>query len=219
MILHFKIKTVYAKIRGGLFFFFLLGLQFSNAQSTGVSVQSLFYKPGFEGGNRNSSFSHIRSIMPGIRGEINFFPKGFHGIGVDYFFPTRDSSVLDVYSAATGPIFKRCLLERSTLDILARFGYKIPQSMNEFLTLHLGFGAGYTQVTEKIITPFPNMEYVKQSRAPGFSLELLAGAIYEFQYVDVFAQFSYMYTISELASQIHRNGFVFGVYVPLKRDD
>jgi hypothetical protein len=198
-----------------ILFAFLFFSKFSLSQTPGCSIQSLFYFPGYDD---LGSIKHMHNVIPGIRGEINFFPKGFHGIGIDYFFPMSDSSMITVSDGFGGTKGVVGVKKRSTLDIMARFGYKIPQSFNDFLTLHIGFGSGFTEVFEQTVYPTSGVVGFPETKAPGFSLELLGGGIYELKYFFVFAQFSYIYTISELSHQNRRDGFVFGIYLPFKRN-
>jgi hypothetical protein len=183
------------------------------AQDTGPGVQMLSYFPSYE----RTSVPHTAKQLTGIRFEWSSINKGFYGVHFNYFFPVTDSAEVWMTDNYGSLYVKKGKERKTTFDAGFRFGVGIPQDFNEFLRIYLGGGLAYTRTKVETLSPGGNIYPSRIHFYPGCSTELLAGIAWEFERLYLFAQYSYMYTISELTDMPHRNGVSAGVLIPLIR--
>ena len=224
-----------------IFFFSIVISPFLDAQTFGVSAYALAFIPNYpEIVVRNSQgdervVGHLFPVSPGIRVEGNYILPGFsfpvsafNGLGFSYYFPHEDSAY-----------YRPVLLSGTTLDVLAtrkvssrqfnfRFGYEIPQTFNDFLLLHFGWGMGYMNSTTQNIIPekspvfnYELSDFEETSFLPvrkgEFSIDILAGAVYEFEHLSVIGQYSVIAGINGASGARFRHGLTVGVFYPLKQ--
>lgn len=142
---------------------------------------------------------------------------GFHlahtSIENRYFLSTifqytfsRDSIV--IWNLYAPP--KRSEQQLKVLDIGFNFGILIPQHLNDFVSVYLGGGLHYARI-------YWDHPGIAAHSAPGVTTELLARISYEFEKFYLTGSYSYLFTINELDTISHRNGFRFGITIPYRR--
>ncbi|CAN5157592.1 hypothetical protein BH09BAC5_BH09BAC5_16420 [soil metagenome] len=218
-----------------------------NAQSFGISAHGLAFMEKNSDvtiGNSNSgrTLGHMSPFSPGFRFEGNYILPGFsipvsgyNAIAFTYFLPHSDSAYTEAnllnnfYS--TVPIFGTIKTNRYLLGL--RFAYEIPQSFNDFLMLHIGWGMGYRHTSSTFVLPeksatfnYDQSDFDPATFVPvksgGFAIEILFGGIYELEKFSITAQYSVLFGINSdsnqrLAQEKFRHGLTVGIYLPLKR--
>lgn len=167
-------------------------------------------------------------ILPGF----NFPASGYNGIGLTYIAPVTDSAFYYAESASglgadIGIVGTR---KTSILSIGLRFGYEIPQEFNDFLLLHYGFGFSFTRFTTQNVLPdesstFPfnasdfKSETFEKVKDGGMGIEIVVGAVYEFESFSLFGQYSVMLPVVAFESEQSglRHGPSVGLFYPLYR--
>lgn len=216
-----------------------------HAQAFGMSGSVVGFFPKFKDVTYSSSYysstvrtlGHVTAFSPGIRIEGNYilpgfnFPiSGYNGIGFTYFFPLMDSAF---YMARTKNGYSVDVLGKSkttNYNISLRFAYEIPQTFNDFLLLHIGWGMGYMHSKTEYILPdkSPTFNYDKSdfdetsfipTKHGGIAVEVLAGGIYELEHFSIIGQYSVMFGFDEgLSTTIrYQHGFTLGIFYPLKK--
>jgi hypothetical protein len=228
------------KIFFPLFAFFLLSSALC-AQSLGVGVYALGFFPKPVDAIDQTIYSdpremgHMPSFSPGIRGELNIMQVGmspakigYLGLGVSYFFPHSDSAYY-IAQLKTGHGVKILGTQKTTaLDISMRIAYDIPQSFNDFLSLHLGLGIGMLRYTTTLELPeksstfnYEKSDFEEESfvtyPSGDVHLEVLAGGMYEFEKFYIVGQYSLIIGMDRQFGRGNRHGITAGIYYPIKR--
>lgn len=228
-------------------FFVLSGIAVS-AQQFGVSAQGVLHmRSAFDvnyssnvGPNGSRTIKNNMSFAPGIRIEANYILPGFsapvsgyNGIGFSIIAPMVDSLVYTAKlrnSSWSNYIDILGTRKISMVNVGLRFGYEIPQTFNDFLLIHVGFGFGFTRVKEQLVLPEQSstFQYTEADFEEGafdpvkkgtLNLEIIAGMVYEFEKFSFFGQYSVnLYpTLSTDGVPKFRHGPSVGVMLPFYR--
>ena len=219
-----------------------------SAQQFGVSAQGVMHvRSAFDvnyssnvGPNSSRTIKNNMSFAPGIRIEANYILPGFsapvsgyNGIGFSIIAPMVDSLVYTAklrnnsWSNYVDILGTRKI---SMVNVGLRFGYEIPQTFNDFLLIHVGFGMGFTRVKEQLVLPEQTgtFQYTEADFEEGtfdpvkkgtLNLEILTGVVYEFENFSLIGQYSVnLYpTLSSDGVPKFRHGPSVGVMVPFYR--
>ncbi len=162
---------------------------------------------------------------PGICIEGNYIVQGFpfpissyNSIGIGFY--TSDSDTAELQDGQGTKVVRRV----NTRDIRLRFGYEIPMQ-NEFLTVWLGWSAGWRGGKSKILSAFNNSGTADPgtysslaARQGGASMGILAGGMYEFEHFFVFGRYEFVVSPGGRlfgASSWHQINA--GVFIPVYR--
>lgn len=219
----------------------VFGLSNLKSQSFGVSAYalgSIVKNPNqtYNYNNTSREVGHTPAFNPGFRAELNYIlpgfnipVSGFNGLGFSYFAPHSDSAV---FLATMTNNFDRLTVlgteKTSMYNIGMRFGYEIPQTFNDFLLIHFGWGMGYNHYKSQYVLPeqSPTFNYTTNDFDPetfiprksgSFAMEVLAGAAYEFERFSIVGQYSVSFQLGGLVSHGYRHGATVGIYYPLKK--
>lgn len=214
------------------------------AQQFGISAQGVVWmqRPQeieIDLGNTTRTIKTGISPAVGFRVEGNYILPGFNipisgynGIGLTYIAPKADSAF---YSAelASGSGSRIGILgtqKTSIMSIGLRFGYEIPQEFNDFLLLHYGFGFSFTRFTRQNVLPEQSStfqytasdfksETFEKVKDGGLGIEIMVGAVYEFESFSLFGQYSVMLPMVSFDSEANglRHGPTVGFFYPLYR--
>jgi hypothetical protein len=230
-----------------LFFLFIFCVP-AFSQQRGISAHVVALVPDYDNEmEMYNSFSglyvhHKNVVCPGIRLEGNSIRKdGFpvsviKGLGITYIIPFLDSAQYILVNKGGSPFYVYRGQRRSSMvNLSLRFGYEIPQSFNEFLTITLGFGGGALTSRGVYLVPPPTPNgyvYTKddfdpKSLGPHWDMtanfEGFTGIIYEFEKYSAIVQYSYSYSFSAaregygLLDAHNRHQFSVGIFYPLKQ--
>jgi hypothetical protein len=135
---------------------------------------------------------------PGVCIEGNYIVQGFpfpissyNSIGIGFY--TSGTDTTDLQDGLGTKIVRRV----NTRDIRLRFGYEIPMQ-NEFLSVWLGWSAGWRGGKSKILSAFNNLGTADPgtysslaARQGGATLGVLVGGMYEFEHFFVFGRYEF----------------------------
>lgn len=215
----------------------------ATAQQLGISAQGVVWmqRPQeieIDLGNTSRIMKTGVSPAAGFRVEGNYILPGFNipvsgynGVGVTIIAPSTDSAFYYAKSAsgfgADIPIIGT--RKTSILSIGLRFGYEIPQEFNDFLLLHYGFGFSFTRFTTQNILPDQSTSFnytasdfdpktFEKVKDGGMGIEIMVGAVYEFESFSLFGQYSVMLPLVAFEENIGlRHGPTVGLFYPLYR--
>ncbi len=214
-----------------------------DAQSFGVSAQGvvlvanhreIIYNPGY--GNPRT-VQHVNNFLTGIRIEGNYILPGFgipvsayNGIGVTLFAPATDSAVFRGQLANNnGTIDVLGTRKFSSKAVSLRFAYEFPQSFNDFLLIHYGWGFHYsfTKSTNILPAQSPTFNYeasdfseetFEPNKTRGLNIEVMAGCMYELEKFSLSAQYGVYIPLGNFTGTSGlRHGLSAGIYYPLYR--
>lgn len=216
----------------------------ASAQQFGISAQGVVWmqRPQeieIDLGNTSRIMKTGVSPAVGFRVEGNYILPGFNipvsgynGVGLTYISPSTDSAFYYAESASGfGPqIGILGTRKTSILSIGLRFGYEIPQEFNDFLLLHYGFGFSFTRFTTQNVLPEQSStfqytasdfksETFDKVKDGGMGIEIMVGAVYEFESFSLFGQYSLMIPMVAFDSDAIglRHGPTVGLFYPLYR--
>jgi hypothetical protein len=217
------------------------------AQELGVSGNLVTVIPKYAnefgyGGSSYYSVNHKNHVCPGIRLEGNYLLKGFNfpytafnGIGITYLFPIKDSVCMFLRTNRGSEIIKKGFERNSMLNFDFRFGYEIPQTFNDFLTIEVGWGGGIMTSQSKYLLPakttsfnYDEADFIPKTFKPYWdftlSAEAFAGIVYELEKYSIIAQYSFQYGFigvrsgNESILDCHiRNTVSIGIFYALKK--
>lgn len=217
---------------------------FGFAQQFGISGQGVVWMQRPQEIEVNPGTSQERIIKTGLspamgfRFEANYILPGFNipvsgynGLGLTYIAPKEDSAFYYAQQASGfgGAIPIVGTRKTSIMSIGLRFGYEIPQEFNDFLLLHYGFGFSFTRFKTQNILPAQsatfnytasdfNSEDFEPVKSGGMGIEIIVGALYEFESFSLFGQYSAMLPIAFRSDDIGlRHGPTVGLFYPLYR--
>jgi hypothetical protein len=210
-----------------------------SAQALGFSAHAVSYFPKYQdilvSGSSNRTVGHTGKFVPGISLEANYilpgfnFPvTGYNGIDFTYCFPVTDSAVLLLDRVNGSTLQKLGTNKIQFKHVGLRFGYEIPQTFNDFLLLHVGWGMGMmsaktTPIIPERSTEFPfdpsdfTAESTESMKRRAATIEILFGGVYELEKISITGQYSFLYSFGVVGSSVYRHSFNVGVFVPLKR--
>lgn len=215
----------------------------ATAQQFGISAQGVVWMQRPQEieinlGNTSRTMKTGASPAAGFRVEGNYILPGFNipvsgynGVGVTIIAPSTDSAFYYAKSASGfgGDIPIVGTRKTSILSIGLRFGYEIPQEFNDFLLLHYGFGFSFTRFTTQNILPDQSTSFnytasdfdpetFEKVKDGGMGIEIMVGAVYEFESFSLFGQYSIMLPIVAFEENIGlRHGPTIGLFYPLYR--
>ena len=215
------------------------------AQQFGMSAQGVVWmqRPReiqiYMGFNNTRVMKTGVAAAPGFRLETNYILPGFsipvsgyNGLGITYIAPSTDSAF---YYGETASGFGADIpvvgtRRTSVLSIGLRFGYEIPQEFNDFLLLHYGFGFSFTRFTTQNVLPEQSTTFnytsadfnpttFEKVKDGGMGIEIMVGAVYEFESFSLFGQYSLMLPMVGFDSDEIgiRHGPTVGLFYPLYR--
>jgi hypothetical protein len=215
-----------------------------NAQAFGMSASLAGFFPKYQDVTTNPYYGnsrvlgHTGAFSPGIRLEANYilpgfnFPVGgYNGLDFTYFFPVVDSTYYTAFMKNGSQVGVIGTSKTTSYQISLRCGYEIPQTFNDFLLLHFGWGMGFMHsksvpvIPDRTTTfPYDQSDFEASTFTPTkqgeISIEILAGGIYEFERFSVMAQYSVIFGLGEegLTPNSHyRHGLTVGIFYPLKK--
>jgi hypothetical protein len=220
-----------------------------HAQQFGVSAQAIMHvRSGYDmeyamnntWPNSSRTITNKMAFAPGIRVEANYILPGFsapisgyNGVGFSIIAPMVDSLVYVAQlknSSWTNSIDILGTRKISMFNIGLRFGYEIPQTFNDFLLIHIGFGFGYSRVKQQLVLPETSstFQYTEDDFEDGtfdpikngtVNLEILGGVVYEFEKFSLIGQYSVnIYPTLDIDNTPKlRHGPTLGVMVPFYR--
>lgn len=217
---------------------------FGFAQQFGISGQGVVWMQMPREIEVNSGWSQDRIIKTGIspavgfRVEANYILPGFNipvsgynGLGVTIITPKEDSAFYyaDLANGFGGPVGIIGTRKTSVMSIGLRFGYEIPQEFNDFLLIHYGFGFSFTRFKMQNVLPaqsatfnYTASDFDSEDFEPvkygGMGIEIMVGAVYEFESFSLFGQYSVMIPAAFSNDDIGlRHGPTVGFFYPLYR--
>jgi hypothetical protein len=203
------------------------------AQSWGMSAHALGFflnKPYAPETIRPSS-----PFSPGIRVEGNYivpgftFPiSGFNGLGISYYLPYQDSVVILAPLKRGGyDLFIPGVQSTTAYNLDLRFAYEIPQTFNDFLMLHAGWGFDVALLRYHYVFPDKSTSYTPDDfkegtfdtySSIGFEGEIFVGAVYELEKFSLVGQYIVCPGVNSMTQKfIFRHGLSAGIYYPLKK--
>jgi hypothetical protein len=221
---------------------FLFASHALEAQSFGVSAYGLGYMvktPDQTVSNYSSTrtLGHTSPFNPGFRVEMNYILpgfnipiSGFNGLGLSYFAPHTDSAVF-LAPMANGYYTPTVIGTEKTsqMNIGLRFGYEIPQTFNDFLLIHFGWGMGFNRYKSQYILPeqsstfnYTSADFDPETFLPrksgSFGMEVLGGVAYEFERSSLIGQYSFAFGLGgSEEGHGYKHGITAGIYFPLKK--
>ena len=211
----------------GLFFISSLA-----AQSWGASAYAIgaFLNKPYE----NYVIGHSSPFSPGIRIEGNYivpgftFPvSGFNGLSFSYYFPYQDSVEIMAPLKNWGTIFFPGKESTTAYNLGLRFAYEIPQTFNDFLMIHAGWGFDVALLRSHYVFPDKDFNYSYDDFDPrtfkpcnyiGFEGELFVGVVYELEKFSLVGQYIGWPGVNSMTQRFtFRHGLSAGIYYPLKQ--
>ncbi|MCX6312262.1 MAG: hypothetical protein NT084_11590 [Bacteroidetes bacterium] len=210
------------------------------SQSLGFSAYALGFFPKApvpidESVYQGRTMGHTSTFSPGVRIEANCMmigtspaKFGYTGLGFSYFLPHSDSAFYQakLKSGFTVPVVATTKTTCSHISL--RFAYDIPQTFNEFISIHIGVGMGFLQYKTQNILPEKSTTFNHDAsefdasnftpvRSGDISMEVLVGALYELEKFSVVGQYSYVLGMDRMYGKGNRHGLTVGIYYPLKK--
>jgi hypothetical protein len=213
----------------------------SIAQSVGVTGGALaFFVRNPEAVDDHLSthrtLGHTSSFTPGFRLEGNAMSIGesparigYLGLGVSYFLPHQDSVF---YYAKLKSVFNSVPVlstaKTTCTQLTLHFGYNIPQTANDFLTIHVGVGLGVLFSKTQNLFPektstfnYDQSQFEESTFEPvkdvEVSMDFIAGALYELEKFSVIGQYAFIHNVDKMSGERYRHGLLIGIYYPLKK--
>ena len=207
----------------------------ASAYVLGTMVKNPDQSTSYNGPTRE--IGHMSPFNPGFRLELNYIlpgfnipVSGFNGLGFSYYAPHSDSAVFMAPSANNYYTLDVLGTEKTSMyNIGLRFGYEIPQTFNDFLLIHFGWGMGYNHYKSQYVLPeqsstfnYTAADFDPETFVPrksgAFEIELLTGVVYELERFSLVGQYSFSLELGGFdGGHGYRHGLTAGIYFPLKR--
>lgn len=200
-----------------------------SAQSWGISAQALgvFLNNPYE----SEVIGHSNPFSPGIRIEGNYivpgftFPiSGFNGLSFSYYLPYQDSVEVVAPLKNWGILYFPGKESTTAYNLGLRFAYEIPQTFNDFLMIHAGWGFDVALLRSHYVLPdkYNADDFKPGTFKPnnyiGFEGEIFVGVAYELEKFSLVGQYIGWPGVNSMTEMFtFRHGFSAGIYYPLKK--